>query len=317
MYHNIDTLSCDPWELAVSTKNFEEQLGVLRKYRVISASQLVEEVSNKKVSSKTVCLTFDDGYEDNIVNAKPLLEKYHCPATFFISNHFIHNRDAFWWDELGWLILESDSLPENLSLELGGQSIYFYLGVDAELSMEKQQLQSKWNWHRRPPTKRTELYLEIWQLLKPMPHWQIRESLDVLYRWAGTKPVIRRGAMSAEQLITLVKHPLIGTGIHTMTHPSLSLHSRSYQQNEIGHSRQSLLNEGLGAALIAYPYGDYNQDSLEIAAGLQLSAGFTTAEKVITKDSNIHALGRFQVRNINGVKFEKELRRWFAGFPVS
>ncbi|MES2409994.1 MAG: hypothetical protein V4535_00980, partial [Bacteroidota bacterium] len=40
MYHNIDTVPCDPWELAVSPKNFEEQLNVLKKYRVVTASQL-------------------------------------------------------------------------------------------------------------------------------------------------------------------------------------------------------------------------------------------------------------------------------------
>jgi len=317
MYHNIDTPSSDPWELAVSPKNFEEQLNVLKKYRVVPASQLAEEISAGKVISKTICLTFDDGYEDNLVNAKPLLERYGTPATFFISHHFIESREAFWWDELGWLILESDSLPENLSLDLAGQDFYFYLGVDAELSPEKLQLQNKWVWHRRPPTKRAELYLEIWKLLKPLPHEKIRESLGLLYRWAGGAPRIQRSAMNAQQLQELVGHPLIDTGIHTMTHPSLARHHAEFQINEIESAEGSLKKAGLKASLIAYPYGDFNEETLKIAADLNLNAGFTTAEKVITKDSPIHALGRFQVRNINGVKFEKELRRWFAGFPVS
>lgn len=317
MYHNIAAPASDPWELAVSPKHFEEQLNVLQKFRVIPVAQLAEEVANKKVISNTVCLTFDDGYEDNLTNAKPLLEKYNCPATFFISHHFINHREAFWWDELAWLILETDSLPENLSLEFGGQSFYFYLGVDAELFPEKQQLQRKWVWHRKPPTKRAELYLELWRLLKPMSHRQIREALGDLYRWAGLTPNIQRSAMNTEQLATLIDNPLIEAGIHTMTHPSLSRHELSFQQKEIGESRQTLINAGFKADLIAYPYGDFNEDSLQVAADLKLAAGFTTAEKVITKDSNIHALGRFQVRNINGARFEKELRRWFAGFPVS
>lgn len=35
-----------------------------------------------------LCLTFDDGYEDNVTNALPVLEGHDCPAAMFITSGF-------------------------------------------------------------------------------------------------------------------------------------------------------------------------------------------------------------------------------------
>lgn len=85
MYHSVG----DNSELAtVKLKNFKKQLDYLKKkkFNVIKLSKLARIIeSGEKIQPKTICFTFDDGYQDNYINVLPLLKKYDFPATVFIS----------------------------------------------------------------------------------------------------------------------------------------------------------------------------------------------------------------------------------------
>src|SRR5215213_3511763 len=82
MYHRIADVPYDPWQLCVTPENFDEQLAYFKKhFNVISLSEFVNDLANRRVKKNTVCITFDDGYTDNFLEAKPLLEKHNCPAT--------------------------------------------------------------------------------------------------------------------------------------------------------------------------------------------------------------------------------------------
>jgi peptidoglycan/xylan/chitin deacetylase (PgdA/CDA1 family) len=51
-------------------------------------------------------VTFDDGYADNLYNAKPLLERYGIPATVFLITGYIEDKRQLWWEELVRLLLQ-------------------------------------------------------------------------------------------------------------------------------------------------------------------------------------------------------------------
>ena len=77
MYHRIAEVKFDPWQLSVTPANFEEQLSVLQNhFNVIPLNDLVSQVNNKKINKDCICITFDDGYTDNFLNALPLMEKF-------------------------------------------------------------------------------------------------------------------------------------------------------------------------------------------------------------------------------------------------
>jgi peptidoglycan/xylan/chitin deacetylase (PgdA/CDA1 family) len=48
---------------------------------------------------KYVMITFDDGYFNNTL-ALDVLERFHAPATFFISSDHVQRNKGFWWDAM-------------------------------------------------------------------------------------------------------------------------------------------------------------------------------------------------------------------------
>ncbi|MGE5944862.1 MAG: polysaccharide deacetylase family protein, partial [Flavobacteriales bacterium] len=90
MYHRICNIDTDPWQLAVSPENFENQIKTITKnFNVLPVNDLIEQFKNRKIKRNSIYITFDDAYQDNYFYAKPILEKYKCPATFFVPTHFI------------------------------------------------------------------------------------------------------------------------------------------------------------------------------------------------------------------------------------
>ncbi|WP_457676746.1 polysaccharide deacetylase family protein [Thiolapillus sp.] len=63
-------------------------------YRFISPEQDEPELAE---DGRYVCITFDDGYANNL-HMVPLLEEYDIPATFYITTGNVEQQECFWWD---------------------------------------------------------------------------------------------------------------------------------------------------------------------------------------------------------------------------
>ncbi len=316
MYHRIADLTTDPWQLSVSPVNFEQQLQVLqKKYKLISVGELFDQLDKKFISSNTVCITFDDGYSDNYSAAKPLLEKYKCPAAFFISTEYINQQHCFWWDELEAIILGAEKLPAALSVTIIKELFVFQLENEGVLTDEQKQKQKTWVWTNKPPTKRCELYLALWEQLKPLPYNAQQSVLEKIKCWADYDKIIKENLpMTNQQLKNIADNPLFDIGLHTASHPALSFHSKEVQLKEIADNEQSLKNNGIKALKsIAYPYGNYSEATLSIVKEKALAA-FTTQKQTVTNHSDFHRLGRFQVKNWNGEQFERKLSKWSRNY---
>lgn len=65
---------------------FESQLQEITKagYQTVFMSEMANDIISGASATKTVALTFDDGYEDFYTNAFPLLKKYNLKGTFYV-----------------------------------------------------------------------------------------------------------------------------------------------------------------------------------------------------------------------------------------
>jgi peptidoglycan/xylan/chitin deacetylase (PgdA/CDA1 family) len=108
MYHSIGE---NKEFFTVKTEEFERQMKFLKDnhFEVISLEDLMN--LNFKQAKKKVILTFDDGYEDNFLNAFPVLKKYNFPATIFISTALI-NKEVVARKETEFKILSEFQITE-------------------------------------------------------------------------------------------------------------------------------------------------------------------------------------------------------------
>ncbi len=92
MYHKVNELLDNP--LSVSVNQFKEQIAYLkRNFNVISLDEALSCIRNDySFHKRTVLITFDDGYKDNLTNAYPILKKYGCKAVLFIPTEYPGGR---------------------------------------------------------------------------------------------------------------------------------------------------------------------------------------------------------------------------------
>lgn len=88
MYHSI---SDNEEFFTVKPHEFKRQMQYLKdnNFRVIGLAELLEELPQEHRADRTVVITFDDGFEDNYLNALPVLEKFGFNATIFLSSDML------------------------------------------------------------------------------------------------------------------------------------------------------------------------------------------------------------------------------------
>jgi peptidoglycan/xylan/chitin deacetylase (PgdA/CDA1 family) len=315
MYHRVAEVDLDPWSLCVTPKHFAEHLEVLRtSAQPMGLKQLAQAAREGNIPPLAVAVTFDDGYVDNLLFAKPVLEQYNIPATVFVTTGHIDNPREFWWDELELLLLQPGKLPEQLNLVIKGTQYQWNLGKAAVYSADDYRHDyAQKAWLAKPDT-RMYFYHSVWEKLQPLPTEEKLQVLDEIRAWAGAASVTRatHRTMTKAEVTTLGEGELVEIGAHTVTHPVLNAHSTTLQQQEIQQSKMDLeriLNRPV--TTFAYPHGNYNQETLNLMKESGIEYACSTEENTVWRNSDCFQLPRFQVENWNGEEFVKRLWRWF------
>ncbi|MDE2470141.1 MAG: polysaccharide deacetylase family protein, partial [Bradyrhizobium sp.] len=216
-YHRIADDPVDHWELAVSPAHFEEQLDVLRRTRhPLPLADFVRGLMAGSLPPNAVALTFDDGYIDNLLVAKPRLAAADVPATVFLTTGFVDRSGGFWWDELARLILLEKG-PRSFDLMVRGESVHFDVGTEppmradgtsksAMLTRRKATIGSIWRTIRCLGDEERELIMA--QLRSTFANGNYRAWPDRI--------------MTSAEVRALVADGLVTIGAHTVNHPTLS-----------------------------------------------------------------------------------------------
>jgi len=109
-YHSIADgfIDGDSYQMTTPKQLFCEQMKFLHDngYNVLPYDEVAERIVNAHaLPENTVCITFDDGFKDNLTNALPALEKYGFKATIFLTANFISNgKEWLDWNDIGELL---------------------------------------------------------------------------------------------------------------------------------------------------------------------------------------------------------------------
>ena len=317
LYHRVEDVPSDPQLLSVTPHHFAEHVEVLREhFRPTALSAIVSGVGQRRDTGR-VAVTFDDGYADNLHNAKGLLESADVPATFFVVTGSVTSGREFWWDELERIVLDSRTLPEALELKVGGRVHRWELGQDARA--DGGDSSASWNvLDLGEPTPRQLVYRQLHELVRPLGRSERDETLEALRAWAQapskTRPTHR--PLSASEVAQLAGGNLLSVGAHTVSHPLLASRPVREQRNEIVASKSTL--EELTSTRVnafSYPYGgfgDYTAESVSVvrSAGFELACANFPA--VLSWRSKRYELPRFLVRDWDGDEFLRRLSDWGA-----
>jgi peptidoglycan/xylan/chitin deacetylase (PgdA/CDA1 family) len=286
MYHRIAEDPADFWGNCVSPMNFEDHLAVLRRIaHPTRLADLVEDLRAGSVPDGAVCVTFDDGYVDNLEVARPLLERYGIPATLFATTGREGRDREFWWDRLARALVAGGGRGEDLVLVMGGEP-------------------RRWN---VTDSNRREVARELHALLLPLATEARDSVLMDLAGWAGLDPDDVRPthrAMDPEELKRMAQGPLIDVEAHTVNHPALSMLPPMEQRRELEDSRAQVAAWlGTPAQGISYPHGRVDP----VTRSLALDAGYAYAccseEAAVRNGSDSLMLPRAYIGDSSGESF--------------
>jgi peptidoglycan/xylan/chitin deacetylase (PgdA/CDA1 family) len=305
MYHRIADVPVDPWGLAVTPARFREHLEVLRRTRhPVPLTKFVRQLMEGTLHQHAVAVTFDDGYADNLLGAKPCLEAADVPATVFITTGYLDRPGEFWWDELARLILLEDG-PQNLELSIRGRTLRIELGAEPPMRDA-----SPWAASSTPLTGRPAAYLGILNTLRRLEDEERQMSMRELRSYFSGPSCAGAGrAMTSHEAGELVTDGLVTIGAHTVTHPILTEVGATVCHREIAESK-AVCEElvGTNVTAFAYPYGKVDNEVRAAVGAAGFTSGFGTTEVPATSASDILALPRIQVFDWNGDAFERVLR---------
>jgi peptidoglycan/xylan/chitin deacetylase (PgdA/CDA1 family) len=294
MYHRVAIVPHDPWGLAVDPERFEEQIAYVKQHRTpMSVDQLVERLLSNTLPANAVAVTFDDGYRDNLINAKPVLVRHGVPATLFLATGFVDQDTPFWWDELASMILASTQAVQE-QLVLTDEPVTLDWG-----EAEHSDMAGGWRAWDEPRSARQNAYLAIWRRLQRATAEDRDVAMNTLRRHLGTSEDPLGKPMSSDEICDVLSDGLVELGAHTVTHPALTFLSRLESRREIeasGHRCRELATKCING--FAYPYGDMSSEVRSDVARLGFSWACSTEGGFVDgKQADIYALPRIAVPN--------------------
>jgi peptidoglycan/xylan/chitin deacetylase (PgdA/CDA1 family) len=94
LFHHL--VSDRPHRLGISTEHFLRHVQFLQQhYQIVSLSQAIEMLRTNQVNQPTLVLTFDDGYRDNFINLRAVVEETGVPVTLFVSTDYVTRQIEF------------------------------------------------------------------------------------------------------------------------------------------------------------------------------------------------------------------------------
>ena len=290
IYHRVSDEARDFWGVTTSPERFAEQIEAVKSVRrIVPLSELAGAVGKRRSSDKPLAaITFDDGYQDVLTNAAPILERLDAPSTLFVVSGLVDQPREFWWDELAHILLECEGYPDELKL-------HYRTGPACWWTPSRRQL--------------VGICHQLRHRFRRMAPDYIEEMIAQLRAWAKFPVAARpenRVVTSAQ--IAKMKGGLMSVGAHTAQHPSMPALAADAQAEEALASRRAL--EGfLGAPVehFAYPFGDYNKASLAAAKAAGFKLACTTVPSTVKAWRDPLRLPRFNPRHMDGEALIKAL----------
>jgi len=192
--------------------------------------------SKIKFKNKSFAITFDDGFENNLKNALPILRYYNVPATIYLTTNFVNKNEMSWIDKIEHAIERTKKnkiyisvLKKEYKLSSKSEKIAF---------LDRIRLFVKNNNKIKPYTFAKKIINRLG--FKEISN--LKNELDKKLSWS--------------QINFLKKNKLINLGLHGHTHQILTYLNDSELKSEITQPYKLLKRKaGISSQHFSYPEG--------------------------------------------------------------
>lgn len=275
-----------PDEVDAATFDWQMQL-VSEGLRMMPLAEAVERLERNDLPPRAACITFDDGYADNLTIATPILKRHGLTATFFIATGFL-DGGRMWNDS----IIESVRTAPGMTLDLESIGLGSYaIGSPVE------RMQAAYAVIRavkhRPPAERADYVASV------------AEHIGV---------ALPDDLMMTSAMVRQLRDAGMRIGGHTVSHPILASTDESTARREIAEGKERIeAIIGEPVHLFAYPNGkpgaDYRAEHVRIVRDCGFRAAVSTSWGTAHAASDRFQLPRFLPWDRTPARFAARLLR--------
>jgi peptidoglycan/xylan/chitin deacetylase (PgdA/CDA1 family) len=265
---------------------FERQMRFLAEHRrVVPLSKVVEDIAaGASPAAGTVCITFDDGYLDNLTVAAPILEKYRLPALLYLATGYVERAQMQWADALHWMFGgRSRDLLSLPALGLPAADLGSAAGRQAALALLHGHLLGALH------DERTRVLDEVERQLAP----------------AGRPPRLTLNWDEVRELRR--RYPSFEVGGHTRDHVDLRKHGGEAARAQIAACAEDLRRElGAEPRHFSFPYERWDAGARAAVAGSGWRSGVGAGDGFrIAAGSDRYTMPRVEApKTMTGLRFK-------------
>ena len=273
IYHRVLPIPDRLFPGEIDAQRFAHQMRFLAKnFCVLPLREAALRLRAGTLPKRSCCITFDDGYADNLTIATPILEQFGLPATVFVASEYLDGGLMF--NDAVLAIARSTQLAvlDLTPLGLGR----WPLATDED--------------------RRAMVAALLSQLKYVAPQDRARRVADLVA--AAQCPALPTDLMLTTPQLAQLSQRGVEIGGHTHSHAILTTLDLAQVKAEIERNQQLIFAAtGKPVRVFAYPNGgpnrDYGRAHAQLLATLDIEAAVTTAAGVANQRSDPYQLPRF------------------------
>lgn len=272
LYHRV-LASADPLLPSdPDAATFDSQLSVLsRVFNVLPLQEALDRLREGSLPPRSICITFDDGYRDNLEIAAPILRRHGIVATFFIATGFLDGGRMM-----------HDSVIEAVRRIAPGTYDLEWLGLGQRRIDDL--------------ASRSALIDAVVGAVKYLPFAERRDTCE---RFAALSPTpLPTDLMMTSRQVQELAESGMHIGAHTHDHPILNRLEPEAAREQITRNVETLTRLiGIAPRLFAYPNGkptlDYGPAHVDIVRHAGFDAAVSVCFGTVARNTDHFQIPRF------------------------
>ena len=309
MYHYVRDLknSRYPNIKGLDIQKFKKQIKFFKEnYNFIRMEDLIEyykSPNEKRLPEKSILLTFDDGYKDHYTYVLPVLLENNIQGSFYIPTKCFQDKKVLDVNKIHFILESCIDEEEKILKEI---EEYLKKNKDSRISLSYDDYFKEYAVDSRFDKKEIIFIKRMLQVVLPEDYR--KKLVDILFKkyvcTIGDKIISERAFweelyLTPEQIRMMEKLGM-HIGFHSHDHVWLNSLSKEEQEFQIKSSINYFKEIGIKTEkmTLSYPYGGYNEESVELIKKYEIPLAFTTKVAIadLNKDEN-YALPRLDTND--------------------